>query len=76
MTKDIYSFNSNTEPKKDMKLKIKIHLQKKKESFQITLSPVFLPCACWLVCVPGSPCPSSLRSLITHLLQVTETLPS
>lgn len=32
MNKDIYSFNSNIEPKKNMKLKIKIHLQKKKKN--------------------------------------------
>lgn len=32
MNKGIYSFNSNTEPKKNMKLRITIHLQKKKKN--------------------------------------------
>lgn len=51
MNKDIYSFNSNTEPKKDMKLKIKIHLQKKKRIFPNNfISSVFTMCMLVSVC--------------------------
>lgn len=50
MTKDIYSFNSNTEPKKDMKLKIKIHLQKKRIFPNNFISSVFTMCMLVSVC--------------------------
>lgn len=51
MNKDIYSFNSNIEPKKNMKLKIKIHLQKKKRIFPNNfISSVFTMCMLVSVC--------------------------